>query len=64
MVNYLMVNGQLSYDIEPEIEILSASLVFAILISYHGVRNSFRHVSVLKRVAKLFVEPFLEPQYP
>ena len=48
MVNYLMVNGQLSYDIEPEIEILSASLVFAILISYRGVRNSFRHVSVLR----------------
>ena len=55
---------KLSHNIEPEIEILSASPVFAILISYNGVRNSFRHVSALKRVAKLFVEPFLEPQYP
>ena len=45
-------------------EILSASLVFAIVISYNGVRNSFRQVSALKRVAKLFLGPFLEPQYP
>ena len=47
----------LSYNIEPEIEILTASLVFAISISYSDVRNSFRHVSALKRVAKLFVGP-------
>ena len=55
---------KLSYNIESEIEILSASLEFAILISYNGVHNSFRHVSALKRVAKLVVEPFLEPQSP
>ena len=51
----------LSYNIEPGIEILSAFLVFAILVSYNGVRNSFRLVSVLKLAVKLFVEPFLEP---
>ena len=53
--NYLITLNQ-------RLKIPSASLVFSILISYNGVRNSFHHVSALKRVAKLFVQPFLEPQ--
>ena len=51
-------------NIETEIEILFACLVFAISISYNGVHNSFHPVSALKQVAKLFIVPFLVPQYP
>ena len=50
---------KLSYNIEPEIEILFVSLVFAISVSYDNVHDSFRHVSTLKQVAKLFFEASL-----
>ena len=59
-----MINTKNYLNTEPEIGILFAFLVIAISIGCNGIHNSFHHVSALKRVVKLFFEPFLEPQYP
>ena len=50
-------NCGLSYDTEPEIEILYATPVFAISVNYNDVYNS-TPVSGLKQDAKLFNVPF------